>query len=106
MSKKDYFLKKQKIENNITEIRKKIDETAITDSSSHNYNFILNAATLEFSRKLISEKINMKSLIQDVGRDLIKEFVNILINKIIVKDRQIISLEFKNGLVTTFIYNS
>ncbi|WP_252236136.1 hypothetical protein [Clostridium sp. CH2] len=48
----------------------------------------------------------MKSLIQDVGRDLIKEFVNILINKIIVKDSQIISLEFKNGLVTTFIYNS
>ena len=107
MSKKDYLLKKRKIEDKITEITKKIDETAATDSSSYNFNFILDAATLEFSKRLLhSENINMKSLIQSVGRDIIKEFVNTLIYKIIVLNKEIKSIEFKNGLKITFIYNS
>ena len=107
MSKKDYLLKKRKIEDKITEITKKIDETAVTDSSAYNFNFILDAATLEFSKRLLhSENINMKSLIQSVGRDIIKEFVNTLIYKIIVLNKEIKSIEFKNGLKITFIYNS
>ena len=105
MSKKDYLLKKRKIEDKITEITKKIDETASTDSSAYNFNFILDAATLEFSKRLLhSENINMKSLIQSVGRDIIKEFANTLIYKIIILNKQVKSIEFKNGLKITFIY--
>lgn len=104
MSKKDYILKKKQIEDKILEINKKIDETATKDSSASQYNFILDVATLEFSKKLINGKINMKSLIQEVGRDIIKEFVNTLIYKITVQNKEIKSIEFKNNLKITFIY--
>lgn len=107
MSKKDYLLKKRTIEDKITEITKKIDETSTTDSSAYSFNFILDAATLEFSKRLLQNgNINMKSLIQSVGRDIIKEFVNTLIYKIILLNKEIKSIEFKNGLKLTFVYNS
>lgn len=106
MSKKDYFLKKNKITDKIKELNKKINETQSIDASVYNFKFFLDVTTLELSTKLIEGNIKVKELIQNVGRELIKDFINNLIDKIIVKDRQVLSLQFKNGLNVTFIYNS
>ena len=106
MSEKDYFLKKNKITDKIKELNKKINETQFIDKSVYNLKFFLDVTTLELSNKLLEGNINIKELIQSVGRELIKDFINILIDKIIVQDRRVLCLKFKNGLIVTFIYNS
>ena len=104
MSEKDYILKKNIINTKIKEIDTKIKSSATISTSTYNINFFLNTATLELSKEIIEGNINMKSLIQRVGRDIIKEFVNSLITKITVRDRKVISIQFTNGLISTFIY--
>ena len=104
MSEKDYILKKNIINTKIKEIDAKIKSSATISTSTYNINFFLNTATLELSKDIIEGNINMKSLIQRVGRDIIKEFVNSLITKITVRDRKVISIQFTNGLISTFIY--
>lgn len=106
MSEKDYYLKKNKLKEKITELNKKINETQSIDSSIHDLKFFLDVTTLELSTKLIEGNVNIKSLIQNIGRELIKDFVNDLVSKIIVKERRVLCIKFKNGLSTTFIYNS
>ncbi|MBY7007273.1 recombinase family protein [Clostridium botulinum] len=105
MSQKDYILKTNKINDKISEIKERIDQTIALDMSSCNYDFLLNATTLEFSKEISNGNVDLKALIQRVDRNIIKEFVNTLINKIIVKNKEVQSIEFKNGLVVTFIYN-
>lgn len=106
MSTKDYVIKKNTITDKIKEINKKLDNSITKESSSYNINFILNVTTLELSKQLMKGNIKIKSLINNTGRDIIKDFINTLINKIIVKDKQVKSIEFKNGLIVTFLYNS
>ncbi|EOR20561.1 putative resolvase [Clostridium sartagoforme AAU1] len=106
MSTKDYIIKKNTINDKIKEINKKLDNSITKESSSYNINFILNVTTLELSKQLMKGNIKIKSLINNTGRDIIKDFINTLINKIIVKDKQVKSVEFKNGLIVTFLYNS
>lgn len=106
MSTKDYIIKKNTINDKIKEINKKLDNSITKESSSYNINFILNVTTLELSKQLMKGNIKIKSLINNTGRDIIKDFINTLINKIIVKDKQVKSIEFKNGLIVTFLYNS
>ncbi|MCR1953172.1 recombinase family protein [Clostridium sp. DSM 100503] len=106
MSTKDYLIKKNTIADKIKEINKKLNNSTPKESSSYNINFILNVATFELSRQLMTGNIKIKPLITSIGRDSIKDFVNAIIKKIIVKDRQIKSIEFKNGLIVTFLYNS
>ena len=105
MSKKDYFLKKSKILEKIKELNKKIDETTAPASSTSHINFILDVTTLELSKVLNEGNIKIKPLINTIDREIIKTFVNSIISKIIIKDKTVQSITFKNGLEITFIYN-
>lgn len=105
MSKKDYVLKKTKILDKIKELNKKIDETTAPASSTSYMNFILDVTTLELSKTLNQGDIKIKPLINTIDRDIIKTFTNSVISKIIIKDKAVQSITFKNGLEITFIYN-
>lgn len=105
MSKKDYVLKKSKILDKIKELNRKIDETTAPASSTSHMNFILDVTTLELSKTLIKGDIKIKPLINTIDREIIKTFVNSIISKIIIKDKTVQSITFKNGLEITFIYN-
>lgn len=106
MSKKDYIIKKNKIEEKIKEIDNEIKTSQIT-SSNDNIDFI-NAAKIAILHKNIfnndSKKINYKDILIKIGRESIKDFMNEILTKIIVKDRKIIKVIFKNGLECEFIY--
>jgi len=77
-------------------------------SDSNNDNFILVASNFILGKALVlsEEDINIKTLINKVGRDLLKEFLNAIIDKIIVKDKRVICIRFKNGIENRFIYAS
>ena len=106
MSEKDYIIKKNKIEEKIKEIDNEIKTSQIT-SSNDNIDFI-NAAKIAILHKNIfnndSKKINYKDILIKIGRESIKDFMNEILTKIIVKDRKIIKVIFKNGLECEFIY--
>jgi len=68
------------------------------NSDCNNDNFILVASNFILGKTLVlsEENINIKTLINKVGRDLLKEFLNAIIDKIIVKDKKIMCIRFKN----------
>ena len=107
MSKKDYLIKKNKIQDKIDSVNKKLDATSSQITSSDcNINFILDVSTLELSKILFKGDIKMKPLIECVGRELLKEFINALVDNIVTKDRLVQSITFKNGLKVTFIHKA
>jgi len=68
------------------------------NSDCNNDNFILVASNFILGKTLVlsEENINIKTLINKVGRDLLKKFLNAIIDKIIVKDKKIMCIRFKN----------
>lgn len=106
MSKKDYLLKKKNLKDKIVQLTKKIDEAASTSSSIYSNAFIIETINFELSSSLINDQIDYKLIVQGIGRTVLKDFFNTLLSKIIVLNKEIKVLEFKNGLNITFIYNS
>lgn len=104
MSTQDYVVRKNNIENKIAELKEKLNKINNNENINYNIDFILSAATLELSKSIQEGNIKIKNLIQSIDRDIIKNFVNTIIHKIIVLDRKIQSIEFKNGLILKFMY--
>ena len=67
-------------------------------------NFIIDVITLELSKELRKGNIDMKQLILNIDRDILKEFMNAMIIIIIIINRLIHSIEFRNGLIINFRY--
>ncbi len=104
ISEKDYIIKKNKIVEKLNEVNNELKKHVSLDSN--NDNFILVASNFILGKALVlsEEDINIKTLINKVGRDLLKEFLNAIIDKIIVKDKRVICIRFKNGVENRFIY--
>lgn len=104
MPEKDYILKKNKIIDKIDEINSNLNKFNNTVDQEQS-TFILKAKSLIVALHLKSnEPIKYKTLVETVGRDTIKDLVNAVLDKIVVKDKKIQSITFKNGLTTNFIY--
>lgn len=103
MSEKDYILKKNKIKKIIDDINQKNNKSNLNDESNINLtiavtNFIINDTLLN------SKSIDYEDLYKKAGVDAMKDFINAIIEKIIIKDKKIISIKFKNSLTINFLY--
>lgn len=110
MSEKDYILKKNKIKEKLNEINKKMNElNSIKNIGSvYELDFLISSSknAILFEELTQSKSIDYNNLIKETDRKVIKSFINAIITKIVVKDKNILSVKFKNGLVTEFIYNN
>ncbi|MCT8975537.1 recombinase family protein [Clostridium sp. CX1] len=109
MSEKDYILKKNKINEKLKEIHDKL--TSMEESKDLKNNkqinlIIRNEYCILLNSIAKDDKINFKDIIIKFGRENIKDFMNDIIDKIIVRDRQVLSISFKNGLIVKFIYKA
>lgn len=105
MSEKNYIIKKNKITEKLNELNKKIKELSTYEDVSE-LNLMKEISTFMLSRKIFNaEYIDYKHLVLDIKREILKEFVNAIIDKIIIKDKQILSIHFKNGLESKFLYS-
>lgn len=102
MTKEEYLNKKEELNNRIIELEAKINK--INSDIDINFELILNAMRLELSKKLLSGGIETKDLIMSLDRNFLKEFVNALINRIYILNRQVNKIVFKNGLEIEFEY--
>ncbi|MEG2787299.1 MAG: recombinase family protein [Romboutsia sp.] len=103
LSKKDYILKKNKLNEKLNEINKKLKLNIYSDNE--NSIFIEQANNLILTLELKDKKdINYKVLVQRVSKEKLKEFISTIIKKIVIINKCVKSIEFRNGLVATFIY--
>lgn len=102
MSEKDYIIKKKKIEDKLKEIDKEIKNSKTTTSNEIDLS-ILNSDVILKNEILNSEYINYKELDMLVDRKVLKQFVNSLVEKIIINhDGTVKSIKLKNGYMSTF----
>lgn len=104
MSKKDYLLKKQKLDSTLKEIDIKLKELNKDNGNEDNDTFLQRASHFMISNELLSKKtVDYKKLITSMDKELIKEFINSLIKELYVTDGKVDMIHFKNDLVVNFI---
>ncbi|WP_195251815.1 recombinase family protein [Romboutsia sp. 1001713B170207_170306_H8] len=102
MSEKDYLVKKQKLENKLSEINKELEEKN-NSNSTIDWSFLNN--TLLKNELLNKDHIDYKNLDMTIDRDIIKKFINDIVEKITIKkDGRVASISFKNGITHNFTY--
>lgn len=101
MSEKDYIIKKNSIAEKLKEINDKLKNTSNNTQSD---NILIDKMLFTELSKILKGEINYRKMIDDIGREKLKEFVNELFSSITVKDKKILNIKLKNELEINFIY--
>lgn len=107
MSNKEYVLQKLKLDDSIEEINAQIGfiTSGKENESIDDEEFIRRASEFIISQKLLNRKyVNYKRLAMSVDPEVLKSFVQDVIDNISVMGGNIQSIVFKNGLSQNFIY--
>ena len=108
MPKKDFVLKRQEITKNIEEINAKIQELHAEENTFiDNKEFSLKAkASFYLITQEIgnSKNIDVRYLLENVDKSVIKDFLSTIISEISVDHKKIHHITFKNGLTHHFQY--
>ena len=108
MAEKDYIIENKNILDNLKRVDERLEE--IEKNSSQNFTitdseFIEKASYFIISQELSNQRyINFNSLIQHIDTNVLKNFIQSVIKKIVVWDGRIISIQFKNGIEHDFLY--
>lgn len=101
MSEKDYLIKKKDIEEKLNSIESKL----LTKNNSNviDFDFAKQANDTSFIKSIITDdKLDMYDLDMRFGKDVIKEFVNNLVDNIYIENADVKSIKMKNGLIYNF----
>ena len=110
ISERDYLLEKKALEDSIKTIDKRLEE--IERASSEHFTltddeFMAKASIFIMTHQLQNKRfIEFDKLIRKIDAQIIKEFVNSVIQKIVIKNGKVVSIRFKNGLEHKFLYKS
>lgn len=109
ISEREYIVQKLKLTNSIAEIDEQIGFTSSDEwqQSISDEAFIQRASEFILTQKLTNRNyINYKRLATSVDAEVLKSFVQSIINSIIIDTGKVKQIIFKNGLIHSFIYNS
>ena len=110
ISERDYLLEKKSLEDAIKKIDKRLEE--IERSSSKHFSltddeFMAKASIFIITHQLQNKRfIEFDKLIKKIDPQIVKEFVNSVVQKIVIKNGQVTSIRFKNGLEHKFLYKT
>lgn len=105
MSKKDYIIKKREIVGKIEEIENEINHLLTTSGNVADHSFLNDARSFLISQALHhSRDIEFKELQIAVGNEMLADFVDSVVSKIIIADKRVMSITFKNGITHHFTY--
>lgn len=110
ISERDYLLEKKSLEDAIKKIDKRLEE--IERSSSKHFSltddeFMAMASIFVMTHQLQNKRfIEFDKLIKKIEPQIIKEFVNSVVQKIVIKNGKVTSIRFKNGLEHKFLYKT
>ena len=81
-----------------------------TSSSSHHFTltdeeFMAKASVFIVTNQLQGKRfIDAEKLLRQIDTHVVKEFLNSVVQKIVIKDGRVLSIRFKNGLEHKFLY--
>ena len=106
MDEREYMTTRAKLEEDLTRLNNEIaddEDAAFLDVSE--LSFVQSASEFLLSYKIQSgEVINYRDFAPMVGNDTVKKFVNVIIDRIIIKNGRAVAIIFKNGLEARFIW--
>lgn len=107
MSEKEYLMSKRELEGTLSDIENELSalEADTADTKYDDMSFISTASGFLIAHQIASgEHINYRELACAVDAKVLKDFVNSVIERIVLLDGRVASIEFKNGLVHEFLY--
>ena len=107
MSEKEYIIKQNKLQEQYTNISNEIDVDTSSDfqQTLSDAQFIQKASNFILMQELSNKKrINFKWLATTIDKKVLKNFVNEIIESIILKDGKVHEITFKNGLCHSFVW--
>ncbi|ACD51100.1 resolvase [Clostridium botulinum] len=108
MSEKDFLVQKLKLTEKLDEVNKKIDLINEENSNTITYDdisFLKKTSNFMINNELMNKKfINFKTMVMTMDKQLIKGFINTIIDKIEIKNGKVVTIYFKNGIINNFIY--
>lgn len=99
MSNKDYLLKKKEITTKIKTLESELKQEVLIDEVE-----IDNELIGIVLSQIILNKVDNKKAIELLTREVLKDFFNSFLKEIIILDKQITGISFKNGLNIGFSY--
>lgn len=108
MSEKEYLETKSSLETQRIDCnnRMKSISESLYNSSINEVAFIRSASSFLLTHEIQSgEHIQYNEFAPVIGHETLKEFINMVIDKIVIQDSRPVSITFKNGLEHVFLYN-
>lgn len=108
ISERDYLVEKKSLTDSIDKIDKRLEE--IERNSSHHFTltdeeFMAKASVFIVTNQLQGKRfIDAEKLLRQIDTHVVKEFLNSVVQKIVIKDGLVLSIRFKNGLEHKFLY--
>ena len=106
MSEKDYLIKRNKLEDKLSNLRNEYKSKYEEKRKTHtgDMDFLEKATKYLLLQNIISDRSSYNDFIKIVDKNIIKAFVNSVIEDISVNDKKVMEIKFVNGMVHRFIY--
>ncbi|MBR3487519.1 MAG: recombinase family protein [Clostridia bacterium] len=108
MPEREYIVEKKKLEDEIDELDKRLEELNVDVESSFSLSdaeFISKANLFIMTNELLSSRyVNYEAMAAKIEPKVLQQFVGSLIQKIVITDAKITSIQFKNGIEHVFVY--
>ena len=106
ISEKDFILRKSEITDKLEEINSKLGMVARSvESTLSDEEFIKQASHLLISKELSGRQyIYFKKLAQNVSPEILKTYMDTILDSVALIDGHVASITFKNGLTHKFAY--
>lgn len=106
MSEKDFIIRKEDISYRLKEINHKLGVLSDdSDSFLSDEEFIKQASHFLIQSELKNKKyIYFKNLVNTVSPEILKSYIDTILDSVYITDSKVTSIVFKNGLTHNFIY--
>jgi len=107
ISQKDYIFKKRDLRERLEEIEVDINTLHQKNNNKSSDTFIDNGQHFLITKEMQQARnVDYRSLSESIGREALSDFIHTVIDNIIVLDKRVQSITFKNGITQTFAYKS
>lgn len=107
ISQKDYIFKKRDFQERLEEIDEEINMLKQKNEDKTSDVFIDYAQHFLITKEMQqARQVDYRELSEIVGREALSDFMHTIIDNIVVNDKRVQSITFKNGITHTFAYKS
>ncbi|WCH46418.1 recombinase family protein [Lysinibacillus sp. OF-1] len=107
ISQKDYIFKKRDLQARLEEIDAEINTLKQKHEDKTSDVFVDNAQHFLITKEMQQARnVDYRELSEVVGREALSDFMHTIIDKIVVLDKRVQSITFKNGITHIFAYKS